>query len=89
MVLETAKRIKTIPVIKIECFHDYPTAEASSAFIFYSNVKVHMNFRVRVSVFCIIISRKGNFKSHAVPAHEIITSWCPVKLFGTIKKVYM
>ena len=57
--------------IVIKCFRDYPSIEESAAFVFYLNMKLHMDSRIGISVFHVIISRMRKVESHAVPCRAM------------------
>ena len=70
--LNTAKDINTsIPKLFIKYFHDCPTVEEVSAFIFYSRLKGLRDSIVGNTVLHEVNSRQWKIESHTVPVHGI------------------
>ena len=68
----------------IKCFHDYPTRNGSSFFIFHSSMKGLKNSILRNPVLHGISSHWGKFESNAVPDHWITWYSTPVLLIDGI-----
>ena len=59
----------------IKYFHDYPTMEKSSAFMFYSSMKGLEDSTVGNSVLHVVHSQWSKIESHAVPRLGIEVGW--------------
>ena len=58
----------------IKCFHDWPTVEDPSAFMFHSNMHDLKDSTVGNKVLHVISSQRRKIESHAVPGHRIVSN---------------